>query len=279
MPEISVRFVTPGYFDTVGLALKRGRLFDGGDDVQAPAVAVINEAAARRLFPGDNPLGQRLAYWGSERRILGVVANEKFHGLTAETPIAVYTPLAQTPPLGGGEVLLVRTRNEPVTLAAPIRTAIQEIDPLLAVFGFEPLSETVGRSIARQRFTMLLLGIFAAVAIALAVIGIHGVLSYVVARRTSEMGIRMALGAGRANVIGLIAGQGARLAIIGLVLGLIGALAAARLLGSLLYGVTVTDPATFVTVVAVVFGMAMLATLIPAFRATRIAPLDALRAE
>ncbi len=279
LPEISNRFVTPGYFDTVGVGLRQGRTFDAGDDTEAPAVAVINEAAARRLFPDGNSLGQRIAFWGSERRIVGVVANEKFHGLTAEAPIAIYTPLKQTPSLGGGEVLLVQGSGDPETLAAPVRAAIQDIDPELAVFGVEPLSETVGRSIAQQRFTLLLLGVFAAVAILLAVIGIHGVLSYVVARRTSEMGIRMALGASRGNVIGLVAGQGARLAVVGLALGVVGALAATRLLGSLLFGVTVTDPATFVTVVAAVFGIAMLATLMPAFRATRIAPVDALRSE
>lgn len=278
-PEISRRFVTPGYFETVGVDLKRGRIFDAGDDLQAPAVAVINEAAVRLLFPDGNALGQRIAFWGSERRILGVVANEKFHGLTAEAPIAVYTPMAQTPPALGSEVLLVRTGSDPASLAGSLRAAIQGIDPDLAVFGIEPLSETVGRSVAQQRFTMLLLGVFAAVAIALAVIGIQGVLGYVVARRTPELGIRMALGANRGNVLALIAGQGARLAALGLALGLFGALAASQLLGALLYGVTATDPVTFVAVTIAVFGIAMAATLIPAFRATRIAPVDALRSE
>ncbi|MGH8495878.1 MAG: ABC transporter permease [Gammaproteobacteria bacterium] len=277
LPEISNRFVTPGYFETVGVELRIGRMFEAGDDTQAPAVAVINEAAAGLLFPGGNALGQRIAFWGTERRIVGVVANEKFHGLTAEAPIAVYTPLAQTPSMGGGEVLLVRSSGELETLAAPIRAAIQAIDPELAVYGVEPLRETVGRSIAQQRFTMLLLGVFAAVAIALAVIGIHGVLSYLVARRTPEMGIRMALGASRGSVLGLVAGQGARLAVIGLVLGLAGALAATQLLRSLLYGVTTTDPVTFAAVAVAVFAVAMLATLEPARRATRIEPIDALR--
>jgi putative ABC transport system permease protein len=279
MPEISNRFVTPGYFATVGLAVRKGRVFDEGDGTDAAPVAMINEAAVRRLFPGQDPIGQRIAFWGSERGIVGVVANEKFHGLTAQAPIAVYTPLAQTPAVGGGEVLLVRTGGEPATLAAPVRAAVMDLDPELAVFGVEPLRDTVARSVSTQRFTLLLLGVFAAVAILLAGLGIHGVLSYVVARRTSEMGIRMALGASRANVMGLVAGQGARLAVIGLAVGLAAALVATRWLGSLLYGVTATDPATFVAVAAVVFGIAMAATLMPARRATGVAPVDALRHE
>lgn len=279
MPEISTRSVSPGYFATVRLALRKGRLFDSGDDGHAPAVAIINEAAAELAFPDRDPIGQSIAFWDTERRIVGVVANEKFQGLTAKAPIAIYTSLAQTPSLGGSEVLLVRTSGEPGALAAPVRAAIQDIDPELAVFGVEPLRETVGRSIAQQRFTMLLLSVFAVVAIALAFIGIHGVLSYVVARRTSEMGIRMALGASRGNVIALVVGQGARLAVVGLALGLAVALVATRLLGSLLYGVTATDPATYVVVVAAVFSIATLTTLLPARRATRVDPIIALKTE
>jgi predicted permease len=279
MPEISIRSVSPGYFATVRLALQKGRAFDSGDSSQAPAVAIINEAAAELAFPDRDPIGQRIAFWNTERRIVGVVANEKFQGLTAKAPIAVYMSLAQLPSLGGSEVLLVRTSGKLEALAAPVRAAIHDIDQELAVFGVEPLRETVGRSIAQQRFTMLLLGVFAVVAIALAVIGIHGVLSYIVARRTSEMGIRMALGASRGNVIGLVAGQGARLAAVGLALGLAAALAATRLLGSLLYGVTATDPATFAAVAVAVFSIAMLATFLPARRATGIVPVDALRHE
>jgi predicted permease len=279
LPEIPIRFVTPGYFDTVGLAVRQGRALAAGDGTQAPSVALINETAARRFFPDRDPIGQRIAFWGDERRIVGVVANEKFHGLTADAPMAVYTPLAQTPPAGGSEVLLVRGVRDPETLAASVRAAIRDIDPELAVFGVEPLRETVGRSVARQRFILLLLGVFAAVAIALALVGIHGVLSYVVARRTSEMGIRMALGATRARVLGLVAGQGARLAVLGLALGLAAALAVTHLLRSQLYQVTATDPVTFATVAIVVFAVAMLACYAPARRATKVDPMTALRQE
>jgi putative ABC transport system permease protein len=155
--------------------------------------------------------------------------------------------------------------------------AILEIDPQLAVFGVEPLGNTVGRSVAQQRFTMLLLGLFAAAAILLAVIGIHGVLNYIVSRRTSEMGIRMALGASRADVFGLVAGQTARLALAGLVLGFVAALASTKILSSLLFGVTATDPATFLAVAVLVIAISMLATLLPARRATSIQPVEALR--
>lgn len=276
--EISIRRVTPGYFDTVGLTVQRGRALAVGDGTQAARVAMINEAAAARYFPGRDPIGQRLAFWGDERRIVGVVANERFHGLTDEAPAAVYTPLAQTPS-PGSEVLLVRSSRDPATLAGAARAAIHEVDPQLAVFGVEPMQDTVGRSLSRQRFTMLLLGAFAVVAIVLAAVGVHGVLSYVVSRRTPEMGVRMALGASRGNVIGLVAGQGAKLAVLGLGIGLALAFVASRLLGSLLYGVTPTDPATFAAVAGAVFAIAMLATVLPARRATGIAPVEALRHE
>jgi putative ABC transport system permease protein len=276
-PEISSRRVTPGYFQTVALAITKGRAFGSTDGTSAPAVAMINEVAAERLFPNRDPIGQRIAFWGTERRIVGVVANEKFQGLRADAPMAVYTPLAQTPSMTGGAVLLVRASGDPRSMTASIRAAIGEVDPQLAVFGVEPLRETVGRSIEQERFAMLLLGLFAAVAIALAAIGIHGVLTYVVARRTSEMGLRMALGASRRNVVGLVAAQGARLAVAGLGLGLAAALATTRLLQSLLYGITATDPATFVAVGAGVFAVAMLACFLPARRATRVDPMAALR--
>ncbi len=278
-PEISTRSVSADYFATVGLEVRAGRTFDAGDDQDAPAVAVINEAAARLAFPDRNALGQRIAFWGIERRIVGVVANEKFHGVTAPAPIALYTPLAQLPSPSGNEVLLARSSGGSEALAAPLRDIVRDLDPELPVYGVEPLRRTLGRSIAGERFTMLLLGTFAAVAIVLALIGIHGVLAYLVARRTREMGIRLALGAERRSVLLLVARQGARLALAGLTLGLLGALAATRLLDSLLYGVTAADPATFAAVAAFVFAAAMLATFVPARRATRVAPLEALRHE
>lgn len=240
------------------------------------AIFSVNEAAVRLIFPDRDPLGQRISFWGTERRIIGVVANERFHGLTAPAPMAVYTPISQTPPVSGAEVLLVRAGSG-IGMGALLRTAILETDPELAVFGVEPLGNTVGRTFARQRFTMLLLGLFASTAIVLAVIGVHGVLNCIVSRRTPEMGIRMALGASRTDVVGLVAGQTAKLVLAGLVLGLAAALATTRLLDSLLFGVTATDPATFVAVAVLVICIAMMATLLPARRATAIQPVEALR--
>jgi putative ABC transport system permease protein len=276
-PEISIRRVTPGYFRTLRVRLASGRLLTDGDSMTAPPVVLINDTAAARFFPGRDPLGQQIAFWGARRTIVGVLGSEKIFGVTETAPIAVYAPLAQTP--GASEALIVRTSADPATLGGTIRSAIREIDPGLAVFGVEPLADTVSASVGEQRFVMLLLGIFAGLALLLAAIGIHGVLSYDVAQRTREIGIRMALGAPPARVTALVVSQGARLSAIGLVLGVVFGAVFARALAGLLFGVTATDAATFALVVAILGAVAMLATWIPARRAVRVDPLAALRQE
>lgn len=278
-PEISVRRVTPGYFRTVGLSLVRGRLLSDADRTTAAAVLLVNEAAARRFFPDRDPIGARIAFWGAARTIVGVVANEKFHGLSEAPPLAVYLPLAQAPSATGAGVLLVRTSGDPAAFASAARAAIREIDPALAVFGVEPLDRTLAQSLSQRRFTMLLVGLFASVALALAVVGVHGVLSYGVTERTREIGIRMALGAHPARVLGLVVGQGLVLVLAGLAIGLAGAFALTRLLASLLFGVTPTDPATFAAVAGVLALVALAASYLPARRASRVDPLLALRHE
>lgn len=278
-PEISVRRTTPGYFRTVGLALLRGRLLRDSDSTNAPPALVINEAAAKRFFPEQDPLGARIRFWGAERTIVGVAANERFHGLSGDLPLAVYVPLAQAPSADGAGVLLVRTSGHPRALESSIRAAIREIDPGLAPFGIEPLEETVSRSLSQRRFTMLLLALFAAVALTLAAVGIHGVLSCSVAQRTREMGIRMALGARPERVLRLVVGEGAALALTGIAIGLAAALALSRLFSSLLFGVTPTDPATLAVAVLFLALVSLAASYLPARRATRIDPVVALRSE
>jgi putative ABC transport system permease protein len=207
------------------------------------------------------------------------VANERFHGLAEVPPPGVYAPLAQAPSANGAGVLLVRTSGDPILLASSIRAAVRGTDPALAVFGIEPLSETMSRSVSERRFTMLLLGLFAALALALAAIGIHGVLSYGVAQRTREIGVRVALGAPPWRVVQLVLGEGVLLTLAGLALGLTGAFALTRLLASLLYGTTPTDLAMFTGVPLFLMAVALAAAYIPARRATKVDPVVALRTE
>ncbi|MGH9309543.1 MAG: ABC transporter permease [Vicinamibacterales bacterium] len=276
-PEISLRSVTPGYFATLGVPLLNGRLLRDADGTTAAPVVLINEAAAQRFFPERNPLGAQMRFWGASRTIVGVVGNERFHGLTAPAPIAAYTPFAQTP--SGTGVLLLRTRLEPLALAGAAERVIHELDPALAVFALEPLDKTVSRSISQRRFTMVLLGAFAALALLLAAVGIHGLFSFAVAGRRREIGIRVALGASRAAVLVLFLRDSLTVIVAGVAGGLAGAFALTRLLRALLFGVTPTDPLTFALVALILAGVALLATLAPARRATRVDPLPALRSE
>jgi predicted permease len=276
-PEISVRVTTPSYFPTMGLTLIKGRLLDDTDDTQSPPVAVINATTAQRFFASQEPVGQQLSFWGLPRLIVGVVKDERIHGLTEATPAATYIPLAQAPASSG--VLLVRGTGDPMRLAGPVRQAIRDADPQLAVYGVEPFTATVMTSVGQRRFAVLVLVVFAVVTIALALIGIHGVVSYVAAQRTREIGIRLALGASRSSVIRLVIRGGLVLAMAGIVIGLAGALAGSRLLTGLLFGVSSVDPLTFVIVPLAVVVATLGATWLPARRAARAAPLTAIRSE
>jgi putative ABC transport system permease protein len=278
-PEISIRRVSPGYFATVGLQLIRGRLLLDSDTTISPAVALINSAAVKRFFPDREPIGARLRFWGGERTIVGVVADEKFQGLAESSPIATYTPLSQTPSANGAGVLLVRTAADPSSLATAVTSAIHEIDPGLAVFAIEPLDDTLSRSIGQRRFTMLLLAMFACIALLLAAIGIHGVLSYGVSQRRREIGIRMALGARQPDLVALVLRQGLALTAVGLVTGFLGAIAFTRLLSTQLFGVTSSDPATFGAVAMLLGLVALAATVAPAYRAASVDPIVTLRSE
>jgi putative ABC transport system permease protein len=276
-PEISIRRVSPEYFRTVGLELVRGRFFRDADNTAAAPVAIINAAAARRFFPDREPIGGQIRFWGSSRTIVGIVADEKFHGLTEAPPIAAYTPLAQAPSANGAGVLLVRTTGDPTALTRAVTGAIHEVDRGLAVFGVEPMQVTLSRSIGQRRFTTLLLGLLAAVALVLAAVGIHGVLSYNVSQRRREIGIRMALGASRASILAQILRSGLALVIIGTVAGVVAAIGLSQFMTSLLFGIAATDATTLMTIVAGVITVGTVACSIPAWRASRLDPLPLIR--
>jgi putative ABC transport system permease protein len=276
-PEVSIRRVSATYFETVQLSVRSGRAFSAGDGPTDPTVSIINETIARRFFEGREPLGQQIRLWGAARTIVGVVKDERINGLAREAPPAIYLPYAQAPSFNGAEALLVRTSAPMSSVGPSLRGAVRQIDPQLAVFGVKPLSDVLGESVAQQRFVMLLLIAFSGVAVILAAIGIHGILSYTIAQRRHELGIRVALGATPDRVTSLVLGQGAKLTIAGLAIGVVAALALTRVLSTQLYGVSTTDVTAFAAVLPVLGAVAMLATWLPARRAVRLDPLEAMR--
>ena len=276
-PEVSIRRVSSGYFETVQLPVRSGRAFRDGDGPTDPTVSIINETLARRFFEGREPIGQQIRLWGGARTIVGVVKDERILGLSREAPPLIYLPYRQAPSFNGAEALLVRTSGPTSSVGSSVSAAVRQVDPQLAVFGIKPLQEVVGDSVAQQRFVMLLLLAFAGVAVILAAIGIHGILSYTVAQRRHELGIRVALGATPDRVTGLVLGQGAMLTGTGLVIGVLAALALTRVLATQLYGVSTTDLTAFAAVLPVLGAVALLATWLPARKAVRLDPLEAMR--
>jgi putative ABC transport system permease protein len=278
-PEPRIRLVSGGYFETVGLPMISGRRFRDGDAPQAPPVILVNEAAQRRFFAGQNPIGQQINLWGANRTVVGVVGNERLQGLAAAPPPSVYVPLDQVPSASGAHSLLIRSSGDPLALVSAVRATVRQLDSALPLYGVETLEQTLRNSLSQRRFTMLLLGGFALLAFALAAIGVHGVLSYSVAQRAREIGIRVAMGADARSVRGLVVSQGVTLAALGLGAGLVGALLATRVLRSMLFGVGAEDPVTFLAAALALGLVALLAAYLPARRATRIAPMEALRHE
>lgn len=275
-PEPSIRTVSQSYFATMSVPLVSGRAFDATDAPTSAPVVVINESANEKYFGGKNAMGQLINLWGSNRLVVGVVGNEHFKGLTEAAPPAVYMPLTQTPLANS---ILVKTSGDPQLVAGAVRRIVREIDPQLPLFGVEALSKTLQNTTGQRRFTMVVLVVFASAALLLAVIGVHGVLSYAVSQRTREIGIRIALGADAHGVQALVVGQGARLTAIGLVLGLGGASALTGALSSLLFGISARDPLTFVLAPTLLAVVAIAATYLPARRASRTNPLTAIRSE
>ncbi len=276
-PEISVRRVSPGYFETVGLRTASGRLLTEGDTSKTTRVMMVNEAAGRRFFTGRDPLGAQIRLYGQAWTIVGVIENERFHGIGEAPPLAVYLPLAQAPSVNGAGVLLARTEGDARFLMGSLRAAIQERDPALAVFGLEPLDATVARSVGQRRFAMVLVAVFAAVALLLGAVGIHGVLSYEVAARGPEIGIRLALGARPSAILRTVVGEGLLLTAVGLVLGVAGATVLSRLIRALLFGVNAYDPGTIASVATLLGSVAVFAAAAPAWRAANTDPAAALK--
>jgi predicted permease len=275
-PEIRTRMISDGYLETADVPLLSGRAIERTDVAGQPFVGVINRAAAERYFDGD-PVGQTLRFWGIPWRIIGVIGDERFQGLAAAPEPAVYVPVAQTP--ASRATLLVRSDGDPTRLAPRLHAALARLDPEVALTGVETMERTLQTSIARPRFTAVLLALFGAVAILLALIGVYGVLSYTVAQRSGEMGIRLALGASRHSVVALVFRDGLRFAALGVLIGLAGAAAGARLLSGILFGVAPHDTASFVAVGLGVLLLAAGACALPAIRAARNAPLTALRSD
>jgi putative ABC transport system permease protein len=277
--------VQPGYFETLAIPLLRGRLLDATDDGSgAPRVVVVNERLANHFWPGQDPIGKRLKQGWPEnegefhpwREIVGVVADVNQFGLGEETMMQTYVPLR-------GSIwnvqLALRTETDPLTLVEPVREAIRRLDASLPVYDVETMEAKIGSSIAPQRFAMLLLGIFAALALALAAVGLYGVIAYSVARRTREIGLRMSVGAARSDIFGLVVRQGMIWAVLGAAIGLAASAAASRVLASFLFGVTERDPLTFAVVPLVLLAVAFAASAAPALTASRIDPIRALRYE
>ena len=276
-PQADFRMATPDYFRTMGIALKQGRLFTDDDGPDAAPVAIINEALATQLFAGENPVGQRLLLYGRAREIVGVVASVKHHGFSRAPRPEMVLPSRQFQL--GAMTIVARSAIDPAVLGTTITRTVHALDPQLPVSRVRTMAEFQAVSVAQPRFTALLLAGFALLAMLLALVGVYGVMAYAVSHRTREIGLRMALGAERPEVVWMVVRHGVRLAGLGIVIGLLGALAGTRLLERLLFGVSATDPVTFAAA-AIALGLGSLAaTCIPALRATRIAPVTALRCE
>lgn len=280
---VVTRMISPGYFDTMSIPLLRGRQLTEQDTATTPNVVVISETMARRFWPGEEAVGKRIAI-GRIRtpedwvQVVGVVKDVRQFELNAEPKPQMYLTYRQVGFFDSRD-LVVKTDVDPASMAATVRKAVWEIDKDQPVSNIQTMEEILADSIARQRFSMLLLAIFAAVALVLAGVGIYGVMSYSVAQRTHEIGIRMALGAQTGAVLKLAVGYGMKLVLAGLVIGLIAAFALTRVMSTLLFGVTATDPATFTLISLLLIAVAALASYIPARRATRVNPIIALRYE
>jgi putative ABC transport system permease protein len=272
--------VSRGYFQLLGIPLLRGRIFDDRDTAASKKISIVSEAFARRYFPDEEVIGKHLNFGfpdRASREIVGIVGDVRQVRLDAPAEPEMYAPFEQSPLWGMNFV--VRTAGDPAALASAVRERIQEGDKDLPVADVQPMTVYLRESMAQPRFRTLLLGLFGVVALLLAAVGIYGVVSYTVAQRTQEIGLRMALGAEPAEVLGLVVGQGMKLVLVGLAAGLLGALGLTRFFSSLLFGITAGDPLIYFGTVFLLLILSLLACYLPARRATRVDPLVALRYE
>ena len=274
-PMVNVRFISPGYFKTLRIPLREGATFE--DSQRNRKVAIISQATAQRLWPGQRALGRRMLHNEETVEVVGVTADIRSTSLDKDPVLMIYLPYWQRPRLGAA--LLVRTAMDPRGIAAGVRELVRQVDPDVPVPEMKTMEEVMSDSVAQRRFQMMLVILFAAAALALAGFGIYGVVSYSVARRRTEMGIRMALGAGAGGLQRMVLWQGIRPVVAGLAAGIVAALAAGRILGSLLFQVSPSDPATIAGVALVLLLVSAAAALLPARRAARVDPMTALRFE
>jgi putative ABC transport system permease protein len=282
-PHPDVHVVSRGYISALGIPLLRGRTFTDQDNEKAPLAGMINAMVARRFFPNEDPIGKRFMFghptsdpakWYT---IVGVVSDTRLYGLANPARLEVYLPFRQNP--RNSMALVVKSGADPASLTSEVREAVQSIDKDQPVFAVSTMEELVSNSVATRRMTLVLLGLFSGLALILGAIGIYGVISYSVAQRTHEIGIRMALGAPRGDVFRLVVGEGLKLAGVGIAIGITAAFGLARLMSSLLYGISATDFETFTGVAMLLALVALLACYIPARRAMRVDPTVALRYE
>jgi putative ABC transport system permease protein len=280
LPSTNYYAVTPEYFRAMGIRLVRGRIFTARDDAKAPRVAIINETMARQHFPNEDPIGKRINITNGPdtwREIVGIVGDIKQYGVDKATSNQSYEPFAQVP--FSSLNVVIRTSGPPAALLGAIRPTVYAVDKDQPIGAIRPLEEIMADSIARQRFAMTLLTVFSLVALVIAAVGIYGVMAYSVVQRTGEFGIRMALGAQQRDVLRLVLAQGGRLVGLGLIIGLAATLAASRAMGSMLFNTSAQDPLTLGTITLLLAAVALVACLLPASRATKVNPIEALRAE
>jgi putative ABC transport system permease protein len=274
--------ISPDYFRALGTLFVDGRSFSERDDAASPKVVIISKTLARNLFPNESAIGKRLQLINPEqsnewREIVGVAGDVRYGGLNDSDGWTIYTPFAQTPFLWN--YLMIRTNGLPDTLAQNVRQAVSSVDATVEAADFRTMDQLISESVAQPRFYTILFGSFAFLALALAAVGIYGVMAYAVAQRTHEIGVRMALGASRGDVLKMVLKQGMILALAGVALGLLAAFGLTRLMSNLLFDVEATDPMTFAVISMMLIGVALLACFIPARRATKVDPIVALRYE